>query len=136
MKRIVVIDCTGPNARCNACKSVVGDKVISYLNNWWCSDCLESVKKLHVEQVVSKEIATRKMKKRGRTLKSYILDRLQEASPLSVATLAQEARDNALTSAENNKAAMITVSATISQLRKNGYPVERVSRGIYKWRGV
>jgi len=134
MGRIIVIDCTGPNKRCNACREVVGDAAIFAVNQWWCDSCLKAHKKEEKYRDAHSVQVSRKVKKRGRTLKSYIVECLQAGDVLVVADVAQKALDNALTKASDLKVAKISVSSTISQLRKDGYPIERVRCGTYKWR--
>lgn len=132
MSRVTIIDSTGANARCNKCHTIVGEAAVAYANLWWCSACAAIARSHANSQREILQESKRKMKKRGRTLKAFIVERLQE-EPLPVTQLAREAMENELTTASDLKAAKISVSATISQLRKNGYPIERVSRGVYSW---
>lgn len=133
-KQIFVIDHTGDNRHCGVCKAPAPDAT-ARRNVWVCSNCVETCSVSEQESVEHVQETKRKLKKAKRTLKQYIIDRFLEGGPLSVTQLAQEAVKECLTKVTDEKQAKVTVCATISMLRsKGGYPIEKVSCGVYSWR--
>lgn len=131
-----VIDRTGDNAKCYKCDRVVGREIVNYNNIWLCKRCLKSVKENKKEEKARRKEIERKMKKRGRTAKKYIMDKL-EGNPgidFYATEIAEELVEECITSKDSTEDAKKTVSITISMLRKEGFPIERTGRGVYRWR--
>lgn len=134
-KRIIVLDLTGPNARCRVCKKTVGDKAVVYQNNWYCVECRDKAKKF-AELPTDENEMKRKLKKRGRTAKNYLREKF-EMNPgveFSVADLGEALIQEGLTRQDTIAGAKQTASVTISILRKENFPIDKVKRGVYKWR--
>lgn len=138
-KKIFVVDLTGDNARCCACKKTVGKEAVAYMNRWYCSVCRDKAKESSVspeDQAENQANIKRKLRKKGRTAKGYLRDKF-EGNPgvdFAVVSLGKELLQEGLTRQETVAGANQTASVTISLLRKESYPIERVKRGVYRWR--
>jgi len=135
-KRVIVIDRTGKNALCSKCGLVVGEAAIPYSNAWFCKSCLETQRKQTVEASAQNSVVKRKLKKKGRTAKLYVQEKFESnpGTEFSIDIIAQELMDQCLTQQSVLAGAKQTASVTISVLRKEGFPIEKVSRGVYRWR--
>lgn len=133
--RITIVDLTGPNARCSECKKTVGDQAVAYMNRWFCPECRDKAKKFAQTPVDEKD-TKRKLKKRGRTAKVFLQEKF-EFNPgveFAIADLGPELIKEGLTRHTEVSKANQTASVTISLLRKENFPIEKVKRGVYKWR--
>ncbi len=134
-KQIQVQDHTGENRVCNGCGHPGGLKIQPHGNRWLCEACISDLRAAKVEKDAVAVIAKRKLKRKGRNLKGYIIERFENNDEeISVATLGQEVLDRELTRQTDFAKAKQSVSITICGLRKAGFPIYKVKRGVFKGR--
>jgi len=134
-KQIFVVDQTGKNKICFRCKVKGGHSIQSWNEKWACEGCISILSALKEEKVANQAKMKRRLKKARRTLKGYILERLQESQePISTLHLAEEALKECLTKQTDVKKVKGSVSVTISLLRKEMVPIDKVKKGVYQWR--